>query len=95
MNKTAYEILKWIAAVKTEIPNIKIPFMCVHGEKDVIALTKGSQHLFDEAGTVPSLKSLSILPGLRHEVFHERLPEGPQCIQSVLTYFDSMLQKKT
>jgi esterase/lipase len=93
MNKSAYELIKWVAVVKEEIPSVKIPFMCLHGEKDIIALPRGSQYLLDNTGTSPSQKSLSILPDLRHEVFHERLPEGPQSIQSVLTYFESMMPK--
>lgn len=93
MNKSAYELIKCISAVKDEIPNVQIPFMCLHGEKDTIALPRGSQYLLDNTGTAPSLKSLSILPDLRHEVYHERLPEGPQTIQSVLTYFESMIPK--
>lgn len=93
MNKSAYELIKWISVVKDEIPNVQIPFMCLHGEKDIIALPRGSQYLLDNTGTAPSLKSLSILPDLRHELYHERLPEGPQTIQSVLTYFESMIPK--
>lgn len=93
MNKSAYELIKWVAVVKEEIPSVNIPFMCLHGEKDIIALPRGSQYLLDNTGTSPSQKSLSILPDLRHEVYHERLPEGPQSIQSVLTYFESMMPK--
>jgi alpha-beta hydrolase superfamily lysophospholipase len=91
MNKSAYELIKWISVIKEEIPNVTIPFMCLHGEKDIIALPGGSQYLLDNTGTAPSLKSLSILPDLRHEVYHERLPEGPQTIKSVLRYLDSMI----
>jgi alpha-beta hydrolase superfamily lysophospholipase len=93
MNKSAYELIKWIPVVKEAIPNVTIPFMCLHGEKDVIALPRGSQYLLDNTGTPPSLKSLSILSDLKHEVYHERLPEGPRTIQSVLAYLDSMIPK--
>ena len=91
MNKSAYELLKWITAVKKEIPNLTIPFLCLHGEADLIALPKGSLYLIEHSGTESSLKSISILPGLRHEMFHEKIPDGPKSIQHVLNYFESMI----
>ena len=91
MNKSAYEMMKWIAVAKEEIPNIKVPFFCIHGGDDIIALPKGSLYLIENTGTIPSQKSVSILPGLKHEVFHEKMPDGPNSIQSVLTYFESFM----
>lgn len=91
MNKSAYELLKWIVVVKEEIPNIKIPFFCLHGSDDIIALPKGSLYLMENSGTILSQKSISILPGLKHEIFHEKTPDGPNSIQSVLTYFESFM----
>lgn len=91
MNKSAYEVIKWVAVVKEEIPNIKIPFFCLHGGDDIIALPKGSLYLMEKSGTIPSQKSISILPGLKHEVFHEKMPDGPNSVQSVLTYFESFM----
>ena len=48
MNKSAYELIKWITAVKLEIPSIEVPFMCLHGSEDKIALsiTEWSKALF-------------------------------------------------
>lgn len=90
MNKSAYELIKLVTAVKQEIPNITVPFLCLHGEKDLIALPKGSTYLMEHSGTAPSLKSINIFPGLRHEIFREKTPDGPNSIQCVLKYFESM-----
>ena len=90
MNKTAYELIKWVTAAKQEIPNVTIPFLCLHGGADLIALPKGSAYLMEHSGTASSLKSISILPGLKHEIFHEKIPDGPNSIQCVLKYFESM-----
>ena len=89
MNKSAYELIKWIIAVKDEIPNIKVPFMCLHGEADIIALPKGSVYLMEHSSTDDSKKSIFLLPDLRHEMFHEKPPHGHQSIVKVLDYFDT------
>ena len=89
MNKSAYELIKWITAVKLEIPSIEVPFMCLHGSDDKIALPKGSHYLMEHSGTQESKKSLHILPNLRHEMFHEKIPHGHQSILKVLDYFEN------
>ena len=93
MNKSAYELIKWIAAVKKEIPTLKVPFMCLHGEADKIALPKGSVYLMEHSSTDNSQKNLFLLPNLRHEMFHEKIPYGHQSILKVLHYFESQLVK--
>lgn len=89
MNKSAYELIKWITAVKNEIPLLKVPFMCLHGSKDIIALPKGSTYLMEHSGTSESQKTLHMLPDLRHEMFHEKVPYGHQSILKVLDYFET------
>ena len=94
MNKSAYELIKWIAAVKLEIPSLKMPFMCLHGQADKIALPKGSVYLMEHSSTDESQKNIFLLPNLRHEMFHEKVPHGHQSILKVLNYFESQLVKK-
>jgi len=45
MNKTAFETLKMIDEVKKVIPQIKVPFLCIHATEDTISLMKGSQFI--------------------------------------------------
>ena len=61
MNKTGYEVLKMIQEVKAHgIMDIMMPVLVLHGADDEIALSKGSQELFDKAPS--SVKKLHILP---------------------------------
>lgn len=93
MNKSAYELIKWITAVKDEIPNIKVPFMCLHGEDDIIALPKGSVYLMEHSSTDDSKKSIFLLPDVKHEMFHEKAPYDRDSILQVLDYFESFENK--
>lgn len=95
MNQTAHEVLKMIEACKKEIPHINVPMFIIHGTADTIALPKGSQYLYDNISTVEGDKKLKMCPELRHEVFHERKPDGPAAIKSVVDYIDSMVHHKS
>lgn len=90
-NVTAREILKLTAVCKAEIPRITLPFLCLHGGEDQIALPSGSQFLFERAGTELSLRRLKIFPGLKHECFHELRPQGPESIALVVQFFNDSL----
>ena len=94
MNKTAYEVLKMIAAVKAVIPSFKTPILCVHGHSDKVALPKSSQYFVDNAGTEKTKKSLQFLPDLKHEIFFEKKPYGPAAVKCVVDYFESQFSPK-
>ena len=89
MNKTAYEILKMIAAVKIALPNMFTPFLCLHGSDDQVASPKSSQYFVDNAGADPSSKSVYFLPALKHEIFYEKKPDGPEAITMAVDYIES------
>jgi acylglycerol lipase len=89
MNKTAYELIKCIIEVKKELPNIKVPFMCLHGSADTICLPKGSEYMMKNTGTDKDQKSYVILPDLMHDVFNEIPPHGNDAMVRVLNYFDA------
>jgi alpha-beta hydrolase superfamily lysophospholipase len=63
------EFAKACELARSDAPNIHIPALIVHGERDEIAPATGSQLLFDRIGS--SDKTLKIYPGLRHEVHNE------------------------
>lgn len=88
MNKTASEVIKMINLCKLEvIPTITIPFLCVHGTQDSIALPTGSQYLYDHAGTDISSKSIQYFENLRHEMLHESPNETQKFLEVILNYF--------
>lgn len=94
MNKTAYELMKMIVAVKAALPAIKTPFLCVHGSDDKVALPKSSQFLVDNCGTETSQKSVIFFPKLKHEIFFEKKPAGPEALAKVVEYFDKQFSSR-
>jgi len=91
MNKTAYELIKFIIEVKKELPNLKVPFMCLHGSADTICLPKGSEYMMENTGTDKDQKSYILLPNLMHDVFNEIPPHGNDAMIRVLNYFDAQI----
>jgi acylglycerol lipase len=90
-NKTAFELLKMIDAVKSEVPNItSVPFFLIHGKDDTIALPEGSQWVFDNVGCDKGgkQKEIHIKDGLRHEVLHEGKTATDECIQQIINFID-------
>ena len=63
MNKSAYEVLKMIDAVKLVLPKINTPAHCVHGANDTVALPSGSEYLYTHIGTPGAQKTIHIYPG--------------------------------
>ena len=94
MNKTAFEVIKMIIAVKKEVPSLKTPFLCLHGSDDTIALPKSSSYLVEHSAVPTELKSIVLLPSLKHEIFHEKKPDGPAAILKVVEYFDAQYALK-
>ncbi len=90
-NITAYEVSKMIEAAKLEIPNITVPFLCIHGTKDTLALVKGSQYLFDSAGTHADLKTIKIYEGYCHELFHEIPSVVEESLKDATDYIEASL----
>ena len=94
MNKTAYEVIKMIIAVKAAVPTLTTPFLCVHGSDDKVALPKSSTYLVDFSAVAPAEKSVIFFPSCKHEIFHEKKPDGPGAILKVVEYFESRFSLK-
>jgi alpha-beta hydrolase superfamily lysophospholipase len=56
----------------------------------MVGLVRGSELIIEKAGTDKSFKELHILPGLKHDVFHERQPDGNNAIKLVVDFIDRM-----
>jgi len=95
MNKTGYEILRLITEVRSEVPLITLPVLCVHGCEDTICLERGALQFMETVGTASTSKQLQLYPGAKHELFHEVEPTAGDSIQRVVSYFQSFLSEHT
>jgi acylglycerol lipase len=87
-NKTAKEVIAMTKVAKECVPTLNIPFLCIHGEADTIALKDGSEFIFKNAGTDITQRRLNIVHGAKHEVIHEKEPVGQESLQSIVAYFE-------
>lgn len=71
-NKTAYELLKMTSEVKKELSHVSLPFLCIHGELDTIALPEGSTYFYENAATPVGDKRIEFIPNCLHEALFER-----------------------
>ena len=68
---------------------LNVPFLCIHGSLDKIALPKSSQFLIENSAVDQTKKSVIYFPNSKHEIFSEKEPEGPMSISKVTEYFES------
>jgi esterase/lipase len=92
MNKTAVEVLKLSKAAKNAIPDFKLPFLCIHGGEDDIALPIGSEHLFSFAGTEQNQKNIKIFPTAKHELLHEIDDVKKEAIDLCISFTEECLR---
>lgn len=90
-NKSAAECLKFIKAAKAEIPHITLPFLCIHGSKDVLTYKEGSEFLYSKSSTPIDKKQFKIIEGAKHECIHEREPIKSNTIDLIVNYFKQYL----
>lgn len=78
--KTAFEILRTMKYVQKRFEKIQIPFLVMHGTADKLSNPKGSQMLFDNAGSED--KSIELFDGFFHEIMRE---PGKESFFNVIT----------
>lgn len=89
LNRTAYEVLQMIKVCRDEkIQTLTVPFLALHGAEDRVTLVKGSHYLMEKSATPAEDKELIVMPGLKHDIFHEKQPDGNECIKTVVNYLD-------
>jgi hypothetical protein len=71
---------------------LQLPFVCVHGANDTIALPASSQYVYDHAGTDPAHKSVHLIADSKHEPFHESPAIRTTAIDFVVNYFEEQYQ---
>lgn len=76
-----------MAEVMSRAAEIKLPLLVMHGDADAMAAPKGSEQF--AAAVSSSDKTLTLLPGLYHEIFNE--PEGANIIAAYAEWIESRL----
>lgn len=76
-----------MAEVMSRAAEIKLPLLVMHGDADTMAAPKGSEQF--AAAVSSSDKTLTLLPGLYHEIFNE--PEGANIIAAYAEWIESRL----
>lgn len=79
------EFMDAMAAAQAGAPEITLPILLQHGEKDSLAAVAGSQYLFDHVSSAD--KTLKIYPGLFHEIYNE--PERDAVLDELVGWFDA------
>ncbi len=85
--RTAKELLKTIAVIQEKMVEVKVPFITLHGDQDVLTNPEGSKELFEKASSTD--KTFKLYPGMYHDLLHE--PEKEKVYQDMLAW----LKKQT
>lgn len=67
--KTAKELLKAIAYINEHMHELNVPFICLHGKKDVITNPEGSKELYQKA--VAKDRAIKLYADTYHDLLHE------------------------
>jgi alpha-beta hydrolase superfamily lysophospholipase len=81
------ELFAGMTAIQAGAPTITLPMLILHGGADVLTAPAGSRFLHEHISS--SDKSLTIYPGLYHEIFNE--PEHAAVFAQVLEWCDTRL----
>jgi hypothetical protein len=75
------------------LPFLQLPFLCIHGAQDTIALPKSSDYVLKNSATDAALKSVHIIADAKHEPFHEVAAIKQASIAYVVAYFEAQYQQ--
>lgn len=78
------QMLDSMQSTASQINELTVPTLCVHGEADELVPAWASEIL----APLPNV-TRTVYPNLRHEVFNE--PEGPQVISDIVAWIDAQL----
>ncbi len=81
------ELFAGMTAIQAGASTITLPMLILHGGADVLAAPAGSRFLYEHIRSGD--KSLTIYPGLYHEIFNE--PEHAEVFARILQWCDSQL----
>ena len=81
------ELFAGMSAIQTGAAGITLPMLLLHGGADVMTAPEGSRFLYEHIGS--SDKTLTIYPGLYHEIFNE--PERAEVLVQVLGWCEERM----
>jgi alpha-beta hydrolase superfamily lysophospholipase len=81
---TAKELLNATAKIQDEIPQIDVPFITMHGQKDKLTMWEGSADLFQRAKS--KVKTLKLYQNAYHDLLHE--PEKEKVYGDMLAWLE-------
>lgn len=88
--RTAKELLKTLSYIEDHMTELNIPFLALHGGKDVLTNPEGSKDLYQKAKTPD--KTLKIYPDTYHDLLHE--PEKDQIFSDILAWLNIHIKMK-
>ncbi len=83
----AAEMLKTLRKLPSQMPEIKLPILVMHGTADRLGEPEGSRLLYDRAGSKD--KTLKLYQGFYHEIFNE--PEREQVLSDMESWLAARL----
>jgi alpha-beta hydrolase superfamily lysophospholipase len=81
------ELFAGMRAIQAGAADIALPMLILHGGADVMTAPEGSRFLYERIGS--SDKTLTIYPGLYHEIFNE--PERAEVLAQILDWCEKRL----
>lgn len=79
------EMFDAVQEVERRLPELKLPYLALHGADDPITLPEGAEIVRERAGS-PDL-TVRVYPGLRHEIHNE--PEQAQVLNDIVSWLDA------
>ncbi len=81
------ELFAGMSRIQNGATGITLPMLLLHGGADVMASPEGSQFLYEHISSTD--KTLTIYPGLYHEIFNE--PERAEIFNTMLNWCETRL----
>ena len=82
--RTGYEILRAMGRIRERASEISAPLLVMHGTEDYLTNPRGSENLFERAGSPD--KTIKLYEGLYHEILNE--PERGQVLEDIVHWMD-------
>lgn len=85
--RTGYEILRIASHLQSNLTNIKVPFLVLHGTADSVTDPEASLKLYNEASSTD--KTIRLLEGYLHDLLFE--PEKEAITEDIINWINSRL----
>lgn len=83
--RTGYEILRAMRRIRDRAAEISVPLLVMHGTEDHLTNPRGSEILFERAGSRE--KDIKLYKGLYHEILNE--PEKEEVLEDIVRWMNA------